>query len=149
MPFQKPPRPYLSATDIILFYESAIANRELEAKKPIGRLENTEVISTVIGYTVAVDELVLQASYLHHIHDYHGPDGVRHDRYPVLPEDIVKALDVVNGDLLPAYRGDKTHTGNPLIKYQLELGGIVYKVIAEVRAGKSNRNLALYNLYKR
>lgn len=47
------------------------------------------------------------------------------------------------------YAGAKRANGNLLVKFVKEIEGVSHKVIAEVRPGKRNRNLAVYNYYKR
>ena len=93
--------------------------------------------------------VALQASYLRHVFDHHGAGGLRKDRYPVVPDDLLLALTVINEADDIEFNGTTRRNGNLLVKFTKEIAGIQHKVIAEVRPGKRNRNLAVYNYYKR
>lgn len=142
-------RNYLTRVGVAEFYERAINNRALKAKRPIGRLVSAGAISATLGREADIDEIVLQSSYLVHIHDYHAEGGIRNDAHPFMPEDLLLAVDVINNDANPVYSGKKSHTGNPLLKFSMVIDGITYKVIGEIRVGRKNRNVAVFNLYKR
>jgi len=142
-------RNYLTQAAVAEFYARAIANRAFEAKRPIGRLDNADAISAALGREADIDEIVLQSSYLVHIHDYHAEGGIRNDAHPFVPKDLLLAVDIINGDANPVYSGKKSHAGNPLLKFSLVIDGVTYKVIGEIRVGRKNRNIAVFNLYKR
>lgn len=143
-------RPYLSSVERSDFYRHSIANRNHEEKKPIAQFTNQSALASALGKnTVNVDEIILQASYIGHIHDNHASGGLRKDKNPVTESDLSFIESIVNGDKAPENKGRTTHTGNPLIKFSQTINGIEYKVIGEIREGKKNRNIAVYNFYKR
>jgi len=142
-------RNYATADEAAEFYRAALMNRAIEGKLPLGKLTNLDAINAVLDRAVLLDEVVVQASYLLHIHDYHGPGGIRQDTHPVTWADIALALRVINSDPAPVNIGKTSHAGNPLIRFEQRIGGVIYKVIGEIRPGKRNRNVAVFNLYKR
>lgn len=144
----KAPRVYPEAVAVEAFADRAFIDRRVERKLPVGRLTNRAAIEQALGRSVDVDEVILQASYLGHVADYHGVGGIRKDPNPVLAADLALAVQVINADPSPTFTGEQNH-GNPLVKFVQEIGGITYKVIGEIRAGKKNRNIAVFNLYKR
>ena len=143
------PRRYPEADAARAFYAAAIGDRRTDRKMPLGRLTNRAAVEQALGRAVTVDEVVSQASYLHHVEDFHGISGIRKDRHPVVPEDLALAVAVINADPHPVFMGRVSHAGNPLVKFTHVINGVTYKVIGEVRAGKKNRNIAVFNLYKR
>lgn len=96
-----------------------------------------------------LEEVILQASYLAHVHDFHGQNGFRKDANPVIAEDIPLALTVINGDKSPQFTGELSCAELPLVRFTLIIKWVTYKVIGEVRPGRRNRNVAVYNFYKR
>lgn len=144
----KAPRVYPDAVAVEAFAATAWIERRVERKLPVGRLTNRAAIEQALGRSVDVDEVILQASYLGHVADYHGVGGIRQDPNPVLAADLALAVQVINADPSPTFTGEQNH-GNPLVKFVQEIGGITYKVIGEIRAGKKNRNIAVFNIYKR
>lgn len=146
----KPNRHYLDKTERTEFYRQAMSDRNYEAKKPISAFTNNKALSVALGKeSVNVDEIVLQASYLGHVNDYHAVGGIRKDAFPVTESDLSLLEYVINNDSAPEYTGKTTHTGNPLVKFSQTINGITYKVIGEIREGKKNRNIAVYNFYKK
>lgn len=131
------------------FYEDAVSSRTVDKKAPLGKLTNADAIAAAIGKDVVLEEVILQASYLAHVHDFHGPGGFRKDANPVVPADIPLALAVINGDAAPQFTGELSCAEQPLVKFTMTIKGVTYKVIGEVRPGRRNRNVAVYNFYKR
>ncbi len=140
---------YLSDEAAQQFYLDAITNRTIEKKASLGKLTNASVITAAIGQDVVLEEVILQASYLAHVHDFHGPNGFRKDANPVISDDIPLVLTVINEDMSPQFTGEKSCAELPLVRFTMTIKGIVYKVIGEVRPGRRNRNVAVYNFYKR
>lgn len=140
---------YLSNEAAQKFYEDAIADRTVEKKAALGKLTNASAVAAAIGKDVTLEEVILQASYLAHVHDYHGPGGYRKDANPVVAADIPLALTVINGDTAPQFTGELSCAEQPLVKFTMTIKGVTYKVIGEVRPGRRNRNVAVYNFYKR
>ena len=135
---------------ISAFVDQAIQDRTIEDKIDLGLFINQSALAAQIGSVAnSLRTVVLQASYLHHVFDNHGLGGVRKDRYPVVPDDLLMALMVLNEADQIEFNGTTRKNGNLLVKFTKEIAGIQHKVIAEVRPGKRNRNLAVYNYYKR
>ena len=140
---------YLSDEAAREFYLDAITNRSVEKKAPLGKLTNASAIAAAIGKDVVLEEVILQASYLAHVHDFHGTNGFRKDANPIIADDIPLALSVINGDMSPQFTGELSCAELPLVRFTMTINGVVYKVIGEVRPGRRNRNVAVYNFYKR
>jgi hypothetical protein len=140
---------YLSDDTARKFYQDAIIDRSIEKKAVLGKLTNASAIAAAIGKVLTLEEVILQASYLAHVHDYHGPDGYRKDTNPVVADDTPLALAVINGDISPQFTGELSCAEQPLVKFTMTIQGVTYKVIGEIRPGRRNRNVAVYNLYKR
>jgi hypothetical protein len=131
------------------FYLDAIADRSIEKKAALGKLTNSKAIELVLGKSLVLEEVILQASYLAHVHDFHGPNGFRKDANPVTADDIPLALTVINGDALPQFTGELSCAELPLVRFSMTIKEVTYKVIGEIRPGRRNRNIAIYNFYKR
>jgi len=140
---------YLSAEDARIFYLEAIADRSIEKKAALGKLTNSKTIEAILGKSLVLEEVILQASYLAHVHDFHGPNGFRKDANPVTADDIPLALTVVNSDATPQFTGELSCAELPLVRFAMTIKGVTYKVIGEIRPGRRNRNVAVYNFYKR
>jgi hypothetical protein len=97
---------YLSDEDARIFYLDAIADRSIEKKAALGKLTNSKTIEAALGKCLVLEEVILQASYLAHVHDFHGPNGFRKDANPVTADDISLALTIVNSDATPQFTGE-------------------------------------------
>jgi hypothetical protein len=143
-------RPAASPAEVRAFVARALRDRTAEAKLELGKFMNHTELAAQIGTAAhGLNTVVLQASYLRHAFDNHGPSGLRKDKHPLTEGDLALALAVINAADRIEFSGAKRTNGNWLVKFEKAMDGIVHKVIAEVRPGKRNRNLAVYNYYKR